>query len=303
MTRTAPALLVTMGFAAALAIAPLTTSAAQQPAPLRQPDSIPFELAAALVSSGGLPGEPQILVGSMPEWLSNRIAIPTGARVLGSAFIGTTVVGVLSLPTTSDSVIPDLRRELMQRGWTAAPAAPRFSVGGFNAAPPMSPEGPATRITLCSDQQILTAAATRRRGIATDIVLRMSVGGTSSACHPMQMSMPMIVRSPFPTLFNPQGATDGRMTGDCSATMMGSMGTGTTLRSSMPADALLDHYARQLQDSGWKSFGEKGAILGRSWTRVDSAGAPVEVSITVTASPRDAACRDLNLQVRTLRKP
>jgi len=45
------------------------------------------------------------------------------------------------------------------------------------------------------------------------------------------------------------------------------------------------------------------AIIGRTWSRVDSTGAPVELSLTVATSPRDSACPELNLQVRTMRKP
>lgn len=304
MKRMASKRLVTAAFTTLAAIAPFAESAAQQPAPLRQPDVIPIELAAALISTGGFSGEPQFLVGTMPEWFTNRVFIPSDAKVLGAAFLGTTVTGVISLPATSDSVIPEFKKELLKRGWTVPPVMPRFSAGGFNPAPAVPTDASRNRVTLCSDQQILTVSAARRGGVATDVTLRMSTGTGISACHLPQIPTPAsMLRLPFPTLVNPQGAVDTRMTGDCSATMMGSMGTGTTLRTTMPADALLDHFSRQLTDSGWTSFGEKAAIVGRSFARTDSTGTRTEVTITVVPSARDAGCRDINLQARTLGKP
>ena len=42
------------------------TAQAQEPKRLLQSDSIPLDLAQALVSAGGFGGAPQILVGAMP---------------------------------------------------------------------------------------------------------------------------------------------------------------------------------------------------------------------------------------------
>ena len=63
-----------------------------------------------------------------------------------------------------------------------------------------------TRLTLCSDQMILTASAARRRGIVTEIVLRMAAS-MGYPCSPPPLPVGMY-RSPFPTLFNPEGATE-----------------------------------------------------------------------------------------------
>jgi hypothetical protein len=293
-------------FAAAIgAIAlgsPVSALRSQEPRRLATPDSVPLELAAALVSAGGFATEPQILVGSMPEWIANRIYVPSAARVLGSAFLGTTVVAVVSLPAASDSVLIDFKRELLQRGWKTPPPPPTYGGGGFRPAAPLATDASLTRMILCNDQQTLTASAARRRGTTTDVTFRVIGNGTYSPCHPPQMPM-AVPRSPFPTLFNPTNAVDARMNGDCSSMLMGSMGTGTTLRTSMTAESLLDHYGRQLQDSGWTAAGERASFVSRSWTRPDSSGAPVETVITISTPARDPGCRELNLQVRTLRKP
>ena len=287
--------------ASALA-SPVTALRSQEPRRLTSPDSVPLELAAPLVSAGGFATEPQILVGSMPEWIANRIYVPSGARVLGSAFLGTTVVVVVSLPAASDSVLVEFKRELLQRGWKTPPPPPTYGGGGFRPAASTTVDGSPMRLTLCNDQQMLTASAARRRGTTTNVTFRVLGTATYSPCHPPQMPTSM-ARSPFPTLFNPPNAADARMNGDCSSTLMGSMGTSTTLRTPMTAESLLDHYGRQLQDSGWTAVGERASILGRSWTRPDSSGTPVETVITVSTPARDPGCRELNLQVRTLRKP
>ena len=77
-------------------VTPALSLMAQAPAPLKQPESIPYELAAQLMGAGGLSSESQILVGSMPEWVTNRVVSPPNARVVGSAFLGSTVVVVFA---------------------------------------------------------------------------------------------------------------------------------------------------------------------------------------------------------------
>jgi hypothetical protein len=268
---------------------------------LAEPDSIPLELAAALVSAGGFGGEPQILVGSVPEWIAPRVFVPPGGRVLGSAFLGTTIVAVMTMPSASDSILADVRRGLVQKGWTPAPPPPVYSGGGFRPATMSVPSSPFARDVLCNDQQVITATATRRRGVATDITLRITTSPGYSPCHPVQPYQ-SAVRSPMPTLFNPVGVSEMGMNMECSAFMVSSTGTSATYRTPMTADALLDHYGKQLSDSGWTVVGERASISGRSWTRPDSAGNPIETSITVKTG-RESGCRELNMQVRTLRKP
>jgi hypothetical protein len=289
------------GIVTALAFTALAASRAQEPRRLISADSIPRDLAAALIASGGFGADPQILIGSMPEWIANRLSIPSGARVLGSAFLGTTVVAVVTMPVASDTMMNQLKSDLLRRGWTNPPPQPNYG-GGFRPAPAgMVPDGPLTRVTLCSDQQVLAASAARQRGTVTNITYRISTTGGYSVCRPPKLPVGP-TRSAFPTLYNPPAALDARMSGDCANNFNGS-GTSTTLRTSMSADALLDHYARQLQDSGWTSAGEKASIVGRTWSRTDSAGTPVDVVITVTTPAQNSGCRELNLQVRTMRKP
>ena len=274
---------------------------AQEPRRLAEPDSIPLELASALVSAGGFAGEPQILVGSVPEWIAPRLFVPAGGRILGSAFLGTAMVAVVTLPSAPDSILADVRRGLMQRGWAAPPPAQMYSGGGFRPAVTAINGNPYARDVLCNNDQMLTVTATRRRGVATDITMRVITTTGFSVCRPSP-PYPSAARSPMPTLYNPAGANDARMNNECvSSNYTSSMGSGTMLRTPMTPETLLDHYGKQLADSGWTSSAER-SVVGRTWTRPDSTGAPVEVTLTITTG-RETGCRDINMQVRTTRKP
>ena len=279
-----------------------TSSGAQEPRRLSQPDSIPMELATALISSGGLPGDPQILVGSLPGWMTNRVYIAPNARVVGSAFIGTTAVAIVSSPEMPEPAMSALKRELATRGWKAPPPQPSYGGGFRSATMNMMAGGDPTRATLCgADQQMLTASAARRRGVSTDIVMRLSTVTNYGTCNPPQLP-PGYRPPPWPTIYQPTGVADANQA--CNAdNNFGSSGTGAIVRTPMTSEALLDHYAKQLQDSGWQAPPGSGSIVGRTWTRTDSTGAPVELTITAAASLRDPSCRTLNMSVRTLKKP
>jgi hypothetical protein len=79
-------------------------------------------------------------------------------------------------------------------------------------------------------------------------------------------------------------------------------GTQTKLRTPLSPEALIDHYGKQLADSGWKPMQAGGNVMGRSWTKPDSTGAPMELTLLVTTLA-DATCRDVNIEVRSTRRP
>jgi hypothetical protein len=210
---------------------------------------------------------------------------------------------VLSASDAPDAIIAQLTRDNASRGWKAPPPTPAYG-GGFRPAASAPSSGPQTRATLCSEQQVLYASAARRRGMYTEVILRLATpAGGYSVCNPPQGSqMSQGGRLPLPTLFNPPDASEGRTAGECSLTSS-STGSGTVLRTSMSSDALLEHYARQLSDSGWIAVGDRPSLVGRTWTRTDTAGTPMELTVSVATAPRDATCRDLNLQLRSRARP
>jgi hypothetical protein len=295
--------LVAIAVAAIASGAASTGGLSQEPRRLLQSDSIPLDLAAALISAGGFNGAPQILVGAIPAFLTGRLDVPVGARVLGSAFLGSTVVAVMSVPNAPDTIVSQLRNGLLLKGWKNAPAMPRYAIGGFQPAPAPPPLGPLTRVNLCADQQSITVWTGTRHGSSVEVNFRVSPAGNPSVCNMPQFPAAGMRLPPWPALFNPAGVADTRLGGDCSSTIGGTSGTGTTFRTAMSAEAILEHYGRQLLDSGWTTGGEKGAIVGRTFMRADSTGTPVDLTLSVTTSARDSGCREVNMQVRTLRKP
>lgn len=287
---------------ACLATAPIAV--AQTPAPLTQPTSVPIDLVSALVVTGGLGGteEPRLLVGSAPEWVLPKLVLPHGARILGAAFQGTTVLAIVNVPGAGDSIIPELKAQLLARGWKAQPTQVNVSGGGFRPAPPAASGTAPTRVTVCDMPQALTVSVARRDEKSADIAYRITTLPVGySACNLPQNNGIPGYKSPFPTLYNPQASTDARMSGDCQSSLIGSQGTNTTLRTALAPDLILDQYAKQLTDSGW-SAAPASTTLSKTFSRNDGSGT-VELSLTVSSSSRDQTCHDVGMNVKTVRKP
>jgi len=274
------------------------------------PDSIPVELATALIAAGGIPGEPVILVGSLPEWFATRVTVPKTARVLGAASSGNVVVGIYSVRGAADTAVTELKTTLVAQGWKLPPPPPVYAGGGFRPAtslPQTQQTGSSTRATLCRDDQMLTVSGAPTRGGATNVTLRMltSLGPASyTSCNPPPRPEMPVNRTPFPTLYDPPVTGTVVVPNACFPSYNNNTsGTSTYLRSTLSPELVLDHYARQLQDSGWTPSAPPTVPVGRTFTRRDSTGAPLEVTLTVAASPKNANCRDVTMQVRGPAKP
>jgi hypothetical protein len=282
------------------------SAVAQEPRRLAQPDSVPLELAGALIASGGFGAEPQILIGMLPGWMNSRVFLPQNGRVLGSAFIGSVTVGVLAVRDQPDVAIAAFESELAKRGWKAPRSGqqPPISGGGFRSAPtpPAVDPSPVTRLVLCGgDQQMLTVSATRRSQTTTQVIYRVTPTSAYGPCSaPQQPASPRGERSIHPTLINPTDVIDFRNYGHCSSPGLASE-TSASVRTPGSLDSLMQHYARQLQDSGWRPTPARS--VGQTWSRTDSTGQTFEARLTLSASPRDSLCRDLNLMVSEVRKP
>jgi len=88
---------------------------------------------------------------------------------------------------------------------------------------------------------------------------------------------------------------------------IGSLSSATSerLQTSLSPPQLLDYFARQLGDSGWKGAStEPGAR--RTWTRPDTGGLTRELTMTAlpaTNAMQSADCRDLTMTVRLVPPP
>lgn len=292
----------------ALCLAAPTGASAQDPRRLVTPDSIPVELATALIAAGGIGGEPIILVGSFPEWVTNRVTIPKAARVLGAASAGSTLVGVYSVSEAMDAAVAELKTTSLARGWTMPPP-PIVYGGGFRPAamaPQTQQAGPTNRATLCRDDATLFVSSAPARGGGTNVTVRfISRAGPMSYdnCHPPPRPEMPANRSLMPTLYDPPITGGPAAPNVCYPSYNNSTGTSTYIRTTLSPELVLDHYATQLRDSGWATSGAALPPASRTFTRRDSTGAPIEMTLTVAGSPKDPNCRDVSMQVRGPAKP
>ena len=278
----------------ALLVAAVPVSA-QNPdaAPLQRPESIPFELAAALTSAGGMSGEPQILVGSVPGWVADRIVVPTNGRILGSAFYGTTVVAILTTPTGDDSLLAGFKRDLMKKGWLTAPPFLGYG-GGFR--PAIASGASSNRVALCSEGQSLSATVARRQGSMANITVRIAPVSPNSSCNPPQIPADYPRQAMLPTVYHPVGVMDARSASDCERAQEMNRNT-AVVKSNMTPDALLDHYGRQLQDSGWVATTKPATTSARTFARPDSSGTRREIRLSISTAGSDNSCRELNMSL------
>jgi hypothetical protein len=281
-------------------------AAAQSPAPLAEPDSIPLALALALSTTAAFAKEPQIMVGAMPDWVATKLALPANARVLGSSFLGTTAVAVVSVSVSPANAIADAKANLLAHGWTSPPPPPTIAIGGFRQAPPTPAAGAANRVTLCGDHQVLNTAARAAGASGTIVTYHMVTAAGYSACHLPQLPDLAALspgRFPWPTLYNPPGATDAQAAVDCGNGGFSLPAPSSTVESPISSDSLLDYYGKQLADSGWKSQGGHDQLVSSTWTRTNASGATVIATIAVRPMMRNAGCRETSMEVRTINKP
>lgn len=275
--------------------------------PLRQPASVPVELAAALASAGGLGSgtEPQILVGELPEWVATRIHVPDGTVVLGSAFMGTTVVGILQTLAGTEFPLREFEAEVAKKGWKRQELSTGQS-GGFRSAPTTATPTifPAT---FCSGPQMLRLSPGSSRQGKQSWVLRVSTPTGFGSCNPPPMSRRG--EPELPTLYHPGGVVNdnNRMTRNCNpddpATNRGPGNfTSARVRSTILSEELLVHYGRQLADSGWKEASSIARSVSGAWTRTDSAGKTMTLQLNIFTASGDPTCREMNLMIFSIER-
>jgi hypothetical protein len=71
-----------------------------------------------------------------------------------------------------------------------------------------------------------------------------------------------------------------------------SSGGFTALNTSITSVALMEHYGKQLADSGWTPVNQQR--VSRVWTKPDSAGKPMRYEMTIEESGTGANCRRIN---------
>ena len=277
------------------------SAAAQQPRSAG-PDSLPRELVEALLRAGAstYPGDgSEFVVGRVPTSLAPFLYVPGNASVLGGFENTSTVVAVFKVKLTREELHAAYARELPKLGWTPATFRGGYAGWGFMPAPGTGPTGGG--LEYCHIGQALQINPTETPSGLSVLALVRNFGGACAGRTPVFVSNS--APPDLPVLVNPPDAAMNQT--ECfqpQALGVANRGTSERLRTSIPADKLLDHFARQLADSGWSPTGSQAASVHRTWTRADTGSTTREITVAITPSTIPT-CVEVSMQVRQLRKP
>lgn len=254
------------------------TAATQQPG-----ETVPRELALALLSGYGPPGDedaPQLVVGRAPEGFPQDALPPGAAAVLGAVVHARGSTVAVSAPEPPAEALASYGARLGRAGWRQGPeGGPRR---GFVPGP-----GP-RHTAFCRDDTFLSATAVPRSEGGSYIKLHHARNERFSPCNRAReegrVRSPMH-EAPIPTLQAPAGAeTRG----------LGSSGGGmdaweahTRLETQLDPAGLVAHYAAQLREAGWALSGQmtgEGVVVQTARTR-DERGQTWHGLLTAFALP------------------
>jgi hypothetical protein len=242
-------------------------------------------------------GHVRVVRGEVPEDLRAQFYAPPGTRVLGTVVRNSGALVLATTNTPPESLRVLYTRALEPKGWRPSEV---MRQGGFVSSAAEVP------IILCRQDAQLMVTSDRRASGAHDLYLdyREAFGPCAEegrAVATVSSSAAFVVgraEPRFPTLYSPPPPADvttacyGRM----SPRFRGSMGTGAMVPTTMSADELLAHYARQLEATGWKApVGAPGrSVATGTWVRTDSTGtSQVTLEVRGTSGP----CYDVQMRL------
>jgi hypothetical protein len=274
-------------------------SAAAQAPQSTGPDLLPRELVEALLRAGAatFPGDgSEFVVGRVPTSLAPYFYVPRNATVLGGLENTNNVVAIFKVNMTREELRTTYAKELPKLGWTPATGRSGWAGWGFMPAPGTGPTG--SGLEYCHIGQALQINPTETPsggGLSVTAVVR-NYGG---ACRgPTTVAVNNSGLVDMPVLVNPPDA--GMNQTDCFQPQVlgvASRASSERLKTSIPADRLLDHFGRQLADSGWSPAGSQAVSLRRTWTRADTGSTMRELTLTIMPSTV-SGCHEVSMQVR-----
>jgi len=261
---------------------------------------VPRELFdAVLTMTGGMfGGRSQVVVGELPRSLGQRFFLPAGSRILGGVQGGVISIGAVVVPIPVDSVGAVYGREMQRLGWTKTVQTTGPSSWGFRQSPARAAE--TNSLQFCSGSQML-AMLPVTRGVTNSTRITFFVVGQE--CGPVSESRAAFTENPYrgaPVLVNPASSQSQGISTTCSPSGRSSESSSprTSLRTSMTSRDILDHYNRQLADSGWTLVPTTEGLVRSFWQRTDSTGARLEVVLTVSTNPSAPGCHDVEMSYR-----
>jgi hypothetical protein len=265
--------------------------------------AIPRELVEGLLMpfNMGFGNNTEFTVGDVPASLKPFLFVPKGARVIGGLSNGNSVYVVMTAASPAQEISADFRREQPKLGWTVPANANRS--WGFVPAPGATFDN--AGLQFCHINQSLEVRPFGRPGATQISVIVQNngrCGGNTGAFAGQQ------VASILPTLENPVGTTMNaplcfQTVG--SAAVTGPTSTNERVSSSLNPSQLIDAFAKQLTDSGYKAVEPAAGPVRRTWTRPDSGDTVREVTLQATSGATSAnapACMDVTMSVRRMPK-
>lgn len=229
---------------------------------------------------------------SIPPAIAPLVALPPGARLLGTVSVGKIAYVLGSTSAPADTVLAWYARDAARRHWSAEAmirAAGNPLAGGFRPAPPVRPT------LFCADGNGLDVAAKSLAGLTT---FRVRVSPNGFPCTLSTVAFrPIAPRSPLPTLYNPASVV---ASAQCFSPGPRQSTQTQFLVDMTPAD-LLQHYGRQLETQGWAPMQGEFPVTTQTWSRRDSTGVTELATLTIGVSPTAPMCRNESLEITTLR--
>lgn len=261
------------------------------------------------------PSEPEkldLLVGRLPERLPTEVPLPEGARVLGSVGLAQARYEILLDADQSPEQVREFYQQtLAAAGWTLLPRPHSGAFLAQNFLPPLA-------FRCCENLLLLVNAQARKDG-PTDVRLTL-INSSRRTAHPQANfgtlsggfgfgvmsgepgrspnSSP--ISSPIPVLTPP---ARGQVSGPTiSRPTNGGWSSFSALTTGLSAQALLAHYAGQLEGAGWvrASQGTNGPLAWSTWTR-SQAQERWSGFLSVTEWPGQADRRQMQFQVEPLK--
>jgi hypothetical protein len=207
-------------------------------------------------------------------------------------------VAIIRSPLPEDSLKNGYRHQQLTLGWTAPQARPQTPMMGFVPAASASVVDDGS--TFCSGGSTLSIAVTTV-DFSTREIRAMALNIQDLRCQSSiaPRPTPPPFRSQYQTLVNPPGSGNGFFTADCQPWNTTGGGGTTRLHTTMTLDDVFAHYGKQLTDSGWTAITNE--TVARSWTRRDSTGALVQLTLTARTQANTTGCFEIQMDVRSRR--
>jgi hypothetical protein len=250
-------------------------------------DVVPLDLVKAAFTMFG-PGETtEILVGSIPEPLRSQLPIARGVQLLGTITMPFGTVVALTSSLSQDSLQRVVERSLEGKGYRRMSGV---SQGGF-----ASGAAPVASVWCSSVSYLMVRTQSPGVGRSTATIVLPEGQGRVSGCDAARPDSAMAQQ--IPTLYDPEGA---HMTRHCTSSS-GALAfmTQNRLETSLSPGELLDHYGRQLTDSGWTAVEGRGVT--QSWSRQSPNGSVRYVTLAVSVPPDARRCRMIDLKMDGLK--